>query len=64
MWTKEDSHLTFQECHSLLLEQFTEAVDPQWAANYIVRLVKNDLLNKYDPCDTCPHTTECEECPY
>lgn len=40
-WTKEDSHLTLQECQFLLLKVTPMAEDPQWTAGCIVSRIKD-----------------------
>jgi len=68
-WTKEDSHITFQEAQSLAKELGDQADNPQWVANYILQLIKNDVAEMNQvPCDTCPSNANdaCVEikCPY
>jgi len=68
-WTKEDSHQTFLEIQTLTKEIGDMADNPQWVANYIVQLVKNDVAEiNQTPCDTCRFNVNdaCieENCPY
>ena len=67
MWTDKDSHMTLLEAQSKLRKVFDQASNIEWVANYLIKLIENDVLeHQQTPCDFCPRAEFCDQgyCPF